>query len=247
MSKALYLNITTSSNSCYFCHKDERENFTYVRTKWCFPIPKWILSCFCHVFLFLPTIFLVFAFLLPHTAHIRPFSHCSAFHCSVPGFTHSEMFSLFCGPCLCLYTARSVGSSSERMLSWCHYPWRSVYCLYRSHENLCQWWNNTEHHFDSDVLGFGPRVGQDVLYYLREQQLARAGRRVHCILTVAVSAGKHSMARECVLGPWQSMARECVRSMAVHDMWVWVLGPWQSMARECVLDPWQSMALECEC
>ena len=63
----------------------------------------------------------VLTFLLPQTSHVRPFGHCPTFHCSVPGYTVQCSFYVM-PHIVCLYIARSVGSSSERMLSWCHYP-----------------------------------------------------------------------------------------------------------------------------
>ena len=137
-----FLSIRTSGESFYL--RTNQEMLPYPEINFLF-----LLSCLPLAAHNLPPLF---PFLLTHAAHVRPPDHLSAFHRSVPGYIAQR--SLYFVPhILCLYTAGFVGSSSEGMLSLCHLLWRSVYCLYRSHENLCQWCSRTEHCFDSDVLG----------------------------------------------------------------------------------------------
>jgi hypothetical protein len=96
VSKTLYLDVMPSSNSCYYCHKDERGNF-YLRMN------KVNLSYLeMNFLLFLPCLSLstqtvfVFTFLLAHTSHVRPLGHFPTFHCSVPGYTQCYVSFILC-------------------------------------------------------------------------------------------------------------------------------------------------------
>jgi hypothetical protein len=219
VSKTLYLNIRKFSNSCYFCHKDERENFTYLWTKWFFPIAKWILSCFCHVVPFLPTII---TFFLPPTAHVRSFGHRSAFHCSLPGYTvQCSLYFVAHILCLCLYTARSVGSSSERLLSWCHLP--VTFCVLPvqiARESV------------SVVEQDGTSLGQWRAGIWCEGWARRCTSigNSSCCGLAGEPTGRQPLSWVLADTPWHLSVCVRVTSMTVHGTWVCVLGPWQSMA-----------------